>query len=392
MMRRLDFPLALVATLAWNGHAGASSLKPPFDPAYPRQVAGRAAAAQFKCGDVAAPALDMSGLESRYAKDDPTQSKIDPANAAREAARGKVLWDYTMQLGRMADQFMLSNPPRQDIADCVVHHLAAWARADALTKNIEQNHEIGRHQAIMLQAWSLAGMTFAYMKLGDRPHSGPEDRDIQRWLRILSDSVVKEYSDQTSRWYQKRSSNHGLWAGLAVANSGIVLNDRSKLDFGLALLHDGLGAVAADGSLPDEMARGDRAQLYQHFATMAIMGLVAIAEANGRALDSKQQQALLRLLRFDIDAAGKSSAASGAANALPKHVDKSALAWSEIAVCYLQQRDSGLADRIDAYVRTMRPLVHIYYGGSATAAFNPAALPGIGGREGIRRCAPGLAH
>jgi poly(beta-D-mannuronate) lyase len=368
--------LALAAALVCGSHAGAGSLKPPFDPAYPRQVAGRAAVAPFKCAEAPPPAVDMSGLESRYARNDPTQSKIDPANAAKEAARGKVMWDYTLQLGRMADQFLLSNPARGDIADCVVRQLAAWARANALSGNIEQNHEVGRHQAIMLQAWSLAAFTFIHMKLGERPQTGAEDRDIRRWFTALSDSVLKEYSDRSSVWYRKRSSNHGLWAGLAVANAGIVLDDTRKLDFGLALLGDGLAAVAADGSLPAEMARGDRALLYQHFATMPIIGLAAIAKANGRELSGPQQQALVRLLRYDIEATRKASAASTAGNALPKHVDKSALAWSDIAVCYLKTAEPALAGEIDAAVRTMRPLAHIYYGGSATATFNPAALPG----------------
>lgn len=379
-MRR-NFLFALIVVVACSDVARADSLKPPFDPALPRQIAGRSADAPFRCGPVPSPTLDMSGLESRYAKDDPTQSKVDPASAAREAARGKVLWDYITQIDRMADQFMLSNPPRQEIADCVVQHLATWGRANALTGNIEQNHEIGRHQAIMLQAWSLAGFAFAHMKLGERPQAAGGE-DVRRWFRTLSDSVVKEYSNRSSRWYQRRTNNHGLWAGLAVSSAGIVLNDRGKVEFGIALLRDGLAAVAADGSLPDEMARGERAVLYQHFATMAIMGLVAIAETNGHALNSTQRQALARLLRFDIEASRKASAGT----ALPKHVDKSALAWAEIAVCYLGNKDPGLAEQIDAYVRPMRPLSHVYYGGNATAAFNPAALPGA--RDAAHRCAP----
>ena len=63
-------------------------------------------------------------------------------------------------------------------------------------------------------------------------------------------------------------------------------------------------------------------------------------------------------------------------SALPKHVDKSALAWGEIAVCYLDGKASALADQVDAYMRPMRPLAHIYCGGNASAAFNPAALAG----------------
>lgn len=387
-MRRWNFlfTLAAVATLA--ARADADGLNSPLDPAYVRQVAGKPLTAPFQCRPAPQPTLDMSGLESRYAKDDPTQSRIDPANAAREAARGKVLWDYVLQLGRMGDQYMLSRPARPEIADCVIRHLATWARADALTRNIEQNHEIGRHQAIMLQAWSLAGFALAYMKLGE-PAPSDDTRAIQQWFKVLSDSAVREFSGRQSRWAQKRSHNHGLWAGLGVAAAGIVLNDKSKLDFGLTILRAGLAAVAADGSLPEEMARGERSMLYQHFATMAIMGLVAISDANGSKLSAPEEDKLARLARFNVEARKATTNGDTPAGRLPKHVDRSALAWAEIAVCHFDRRDPALADQIDGYVRSFRPLSHIYYGGNATAAFNPTALSGAA--ESRRHC-PARAH
>jgi poly(beta-D-mannuronate) lyase len=370
-MRRWNLLFTFVAAATLAARANADVLHPPFDPEHARQVAGKPVVAPFQCRPVPQPTLDMSGLESRYAKDDPSQSRIDPAAAAKEAARGKVLWDYVLQLGRMGDQYMLAKPARPEIADCVIRHLATWARADALTQNIEQNHEIGRHQAIMLQAWSLVGFTFAYMKLGERVPS-EDTRAILQWFKVLSDSVVREFSDRRGRWAQRRSHNHGLWAGLAVASAGIVLNDKSKLDFGVSILHDGLAAVAADGSLPEEMARGERAMMYQHFATMAILGLVAIADANGARLSAAQEDKLAQLVRFNVTA--RSTSGETPASRLPKHVDKSALAWAEIAICHFGTRNRELADQIDSYVRTFRPLSHVYYGGNATAAFNPTAL------------------
>jgi poly(beta-D-mannuronate) lyase len=374
-MRRWNFLFALVVVTCLAARASADTLNPPFDPAHVRQVAGKPLAAPFQCRPVPPPTLDMSGLESRYAKDDPTQSRIDPAAAAKEAARGKVLWDYVLQLGRMGDQYMLSKPARTEIADCVIQHLATWARADALTQNIERNHEIGRHQAIMLQAWSLAGFTFAYMKLGERAPS-EDTRAILQWFKVLSDSTAHEFSDRRSKWYPKRTHNHGLWAALAVAGAGIVLNDKGKLDFGLAILHEGLAAIAADGNLPEEMARGERAMMYQHFATMAIMGLVAIADANGSKLSAAEEGKLAQLARFNIEARNAGANGDAPVGRLPKHVDKSALAWAEIAACHFDSRDPALAGLIDAYVRSFRPLSHVYYGGNATAAFNPAALSG----------------
>jgi poly(beta-D-mannuronate) lyase len=374
-MRRWNLLFTFVAAATLAARANADVLHPPFDPEHARQVAGKPVVAPFQCRPVPQPTLDMSGLESRYAKDDPSQSRIDPAAAAKEAARGKVLWDYVLQLGRMGDHYMLAKPARPEIADCVIRHLATWARADALTQNIEQNHEIGRHQAIMLQAWSLVGFTFAYMKLGERVPS-EDTRAILQWFKVLSDSALREYSDRRSRWAQKRSHNHGLWAGLAVAGAGIVLNDKSKLDFGLTILREGLAAVAVDGSLPEEMARGERAMLYQHFATMAVMGLVAIADANGSRLSAAEEDKLARLARFNIEARNASAGSDAPAGRLPKHVDKSALAWVEIAACHFDSRNPALADQVDSYVRTFRPLSHVYYGGNATAAFNPAALAG----------------
>src|SRR5262245_66616002 len=99
-MRTWNFLFTRVTAATLAGRAEADALHPPFDPAHVRQVAGKPLTAPFQCRPVPPPALDMSGLESRYAKDDPTQSRIDPAAAAKEAARGKVLWDYVLQLGR----------------------------------------------------------------------------------------------------------------------------------------------------------------------------------------------------------------------------------------------------------------------------------------------------
>jgi poly(beta-D-mannuronate) lyase len=386
-MRRSEILAALIIAVICHVPARADGIKMSFDPELSRRIAGKAAAGPFACRPAPEPMLDMSGLESRYVKNDPTQSKVDPAMAAREAARGKALWDFTNQLGRMADQYMLSNPPRPEIADCIINHLAGWARVAALTQNIGQNHEIGRHQAIMLQAWSLAGMTSAYMKLGNRrTDRSAEDRDVLHWFRILSDSVATEYSNQTSTWYRNRANNHGLWAGLAVANAGILLSDKRKVEFGLALLDHGLATVAANGSLPAEMARGERAMLYQHFGTIAIMGLVAIADANHRTLSDAQEQALERLVGFNIESTRKLIADSGLPpNQLPKPLDKSAFAWAEVAVCYFRERRPALAEQSEAFVRTMRPLGHIWLGGSTTAAFNPAAL--TPGTDSTHRCA-----
>jgi len=366
--------LAAMALLLSQSALAEEQVVPPVRPEVARAVLGKPDRVAVDCPAPVAPVTDMSGFSTPYDVKDPTQSKVDPARAAQGAARYAALMKFDGQIGALADRYMTSSPPDGAVARCAIELLRAWADADALLAHVDENDGLGRHEAIMMQAWNLAGYASVLAKLGSAADLSPADRSaILTWLRKLAGSVQREYTGDNP-W--TRSGNNLLyWAAFSVGAAGAVLNDRSMFDFAMAGLDRGLSEVAADGSLPKEIARGGRAMMYQNFAALALSGLVALADANARKLSPSQEAALDRLVAFNSSQACDPSLASRlAGTAQPKTADHTNLAWADVVLPHINGTNPQLAASLDALVAGMRPLSHIYFGGNISAAYNPQAL------------------
>lgn len=347
---------------------------PPLSPELARAVLGKPDHAAFDCPPPVPPVTDMSVMLTPYDLKDPTQSKLDPKRTAQGAARYNALIQFAGQIETLADRFMISNPPDQAIARCAIDRLRAWADAEALLANVDDNNELGRHQAIMMQAWNLAGYASSFAKLGRAADLSETDRSaILAWFRKLADSVQHGYTGD-NRW-TRATNNHLYWAAFSVGVAGAVLNDRSRFEFAMKALDRGLSEVAANGTLPKELARGGRAMMYQNFAALPLAGLVALADANGRQLSADQEAALERLISFNSSQACDPRLASQLAGVeQPKTADHTNLAWADAVLPHIDRTDPPLAASLDALVAGIRPLSHPYFGGNVSAAYNPQAL------------------
>jgi poly(beta-D-mannuronate) lyase len=381
--RQVGATIAIAGSLLLAGAAAAMSggVAPPLRPETVRAVLGKPDDPAFVCPAALAPVVDMSGFGTPYDLKDPSQSKVDPRRAALGAARYDVLIRFAGQIGALADRYLASNPPDEAVARCLVDRLRAWAVVDALLANLDDNDELGRHQAVMMQAWNLAAYASALVKLGDGDASDPARADILAWLRRLADSVEREFTGD-NQW-TRTGNNHLYWAAFGVGVAGAVLDEPARLDFAMAALARGLGDVAADGSLPKEVARGARAMMYQHFAALPLAGLVALADANGRRLTPAEEAALERLASFNAGEACDPALASRLAGAAqPKTADRTNLAWVDVDLPHLATTAPARAARLDALVAGLRPLAHAYFGGNVTAAYDPQALAAGRGRAG----------
>jgi poly(beta-D-mannuronate) lyase len=354
--------------------AAGETVAAPIQPDVVRSVIGRPDAGAFQCPPPVAPVTDMGGFSTPYDVKDPTQSKVDPKRAALGAERYAALMKFGGQLSGLADRYMTSNPPDQAIARCAVADLRAWADAGALLANVDANDALGRHEAVMLQAWNLAGYTSAFAKLGKTADLSEADRSaIFVWFGKLADSVEQEYSGN-NQW-TRAGNNLFYWAAFSVGMAGAVLNERSRVDFALQALDRGLGDIASDGSLPKEIARGGRAMMYQNFASLPLAGLVALADANGRKLPTEEEAALARLVRFNLSQVCDPALASQLAGVKqPKTADRTNLAWADVILPHIATTDPQLAGALDTLVAGVRPLSHVYFGGNVSAAYNPRAL------------------
>ncbi|MFD0937836.1 alginate lyase family protein [Methylobacterium trifolii] len=345
-----------------------------FEVAQARTLLGRPVK-EFRCAEPVEPMVDMSDFKSRYDPKDPTQSRVDPAREQAEAARGGRLSAFATELARMSDLFVLSRPANREIAACVLHHLAVWARADALLGSPARNDELGRHQAIMTQAWQLATYAAVLDKIGDDAKGVP-NADLVRihaWIEALARSVIAEYTAD-NQW-SRHGANHLYWSGLAVGYAGAVLRNPAMRDFAMTALNRGLDAVEADGALKGEMGRGARSGLYQSFATLALVALVRLADANGIGLTPEREQALTRMLTFDA-ALTRDSAAIEARTKVRQVAghDRTSLAWIDVILPRVRQREPALADSLEGLVAEykVRPTWNPYLGGNATLVYNPS--------------------
>lgn len=371
MMRPPLIPLALLAGLALAAPTAAGSpVASGFEVERARALLGRPSGA-FACPPVVEPVVDMAGLQSRYDPKDPTQSRVSPAREQHEAARGGRLMAFVTGLARIADQAVLSRPRNPDHAACALRWIAAWAREDALFANAAANDEVGRHQAVMTQAWQLSGVAATMLKVAPRP-PGPDEAASRAWIGKLARSVMDEY--RSDNQWSRHGANHLYWAGLAVGLAGAVLQEPEMRAFALDALHRGIADIDAAGALRQEMARGPRAMVYQHFASLALVVLVRYAEANGQGLDPQSEAAFVRMLAFtaaETRDPGRAQERSGA-RPLPT-MNRASLAWIDPILPWAAARHPALADTLRTLITdaAARPSWHVYLGGNASLVLNP---------------------
>lgn len=353
----------------------AEKVAAPFDSAAPRAAVGRQIAFGA-CLEPPPPAVDMSNLESRYDPKDPTQSKVDPERDKRSKQRADALEKFVMGIDRLADRYVLSQPPNPQIAACIMHQIAVWARAGAMTAGIDKNDRIGRHQAIMTQAWYGAGVASVLIRIGGLSAvPGPDADAVKAWLHLLAMSVRAEYS--TPAAWLRPNNNHKYWAGYFVGMAAVVFDEPEFFKFARTVLDEALADVGADGSIAKEMGRGAKSLSYQQFATLPIVALAVLAERNKAPLSASQYQVLDRLMTFNVEAVARPELVEAKTNVKQEPAGRAYdFAWIDMVLPSLQRRNPTLAARLEqiAAAPRMRPAWHIFLGGDVSTTYNPAAM------------------
>jgi poly(beta-D-mannuronate) lyase len=75
-----------------------------------------------------------------------------------------------------------------------------------------------------------------------------------------------------------QKNNHHYWRGLAAIATGIVCKDNDLFAWGVGVYKQAIDEIDANGALPQEMARHERAIHYQSFALQPLAPLAALAE------------------------------------------------------------------------------------------------------------------
>ncbi len=220
---------------------------------------------------------------------DAQHSKIDPKleakyNAAQEKYRG-----VSAEAIAAAEKFRSTG--NRGAAECVLRILDAQADADAMTGSMSSN------QAYYVQNWTLGALAVTWLKVRQAEPGTPEDRARAiAWMVKVANQVDAYFTQRHEKGTNDGTNNHYYWAGYAVMSVGIAADDRRLFDWGVSTFHEAMSRVEPDGTLPLEMARGQRALHYHLFALAPLTSMAEFGFVNGLDLFTADNGALRRLV------------------------------------------------------------------------------------------------
>jgi poly(beta-D-mannuronate) lyase len=282
-MKSLRFPIIVLLWAGlWSVACAQTALKSPWDshPVTSTQ-------APYACP--AATQLPHNFATNSYYIDQ-RHSIPDPVLRKRYEDSVAGIEEFSRAVVKAADEYRTTG--NSAAAQCVFGLLDSGAQQKALTG------AMGGHQASYVQGWNLGTWAVTYLKVrGSGLASEEQARAITSWLKKLAEENRGYYEEKRhARHPNDSDNNHLYWAGFAIAAAGIANDDRKLFDWGMDAYKDGVHDIREDGTLPQEMARGQMALHYHFYALAPLLFLAEFGEANALPLYSEHHYAIKRLI------------------------------------------------------------------------------------------------
>lgn len=244
--------------------------------------------AAYSCPAVILPPVDLV-TDGFYADNDPTHSIVDPVKMKAYAESSGPVKQEANIVVAAGDAFRKSGS--SSAARCVIQHMEAEARHRSLTGKMSSS------QAYYVQGWVLGAQALAYLKVRNAGVATKEQEAlILPWLKEVA-IPAREFYDKKEQQNPSSQNNHLYWAGVELGAVGIAADDRDDFDWAMKAAREGIAAIRADGTLPQEMRRGARALHYHLYAAAPLVMLAELGEPNGIDLYSERGGALKQLIK-----------------------------------------------------------------------------------------------
>jgi poly(beta-D-mannuronate) lyase len=175
-------------------------------------------------------------------------------------------------------------------ATCALSHMEAAAREGVLTGKMSSR------QAYYVQGWVIGAIAIGWLKVRDSGLEAPALRDLViPWIVSVTRQTVAFYDSSDAK------NNHLYWAGVEAAAAGVAANDARLFGWAVAAYRTGVAQIQPDGSMPLEMARGQRALHYHLYALSPLVYIAEFGQVNGLDLYAERDHTLARLERLCVD-------------------------------------------------------------------------------------------
>jgi poly(beta-D-mannuronate) lyase len=211
---------------------------------------------------------------------DSASSIADKAIIARNRTALATLDQTLTAILAMTDKALAGD---KESAACAGHWLAVWAKGGAMLGHMSSQ------QAAIERKWRTAGMAVGYLKI--RGAIDPAERTaIDTWMDDLADRVVADQG-----WPAKRN-NQVYWTGFAAGAVGTATGAARHLDYSRRAYDAGMTDIQADGTLPLELARRQKALDYHNYALAPLVLTAELAALRGEDWYGHEGGAIHRLV------------------------------------------------------------------------------------------------
>jgi len=219
---------------------------------------------------------------------DAKSSVIDPEKWKAYVATSGPYKELGQRIVDAADAYRTTGS--REAADCAIRHMEAAAKDGVLTGKMSSN------QAYYVQGWVIGAIAIAYLKVRDSGLiSAEQSKRILPWAVNVVHQTMDYYDAHRQKGTGDAENNHLYWAGVEIAAAAIAADDRQLFDWSINTYRVGVVQIQPDGSLPREMARGQRALHYHLFAVAPLVYLAEFGEDNGLNLYADRDYALKKL-------------------------------------------------------------------------------------------------
>lgn len=351
----LIFILFTTATLA-------APLVPPAG--FSQPPATHTLAKTVSCPDAPPPFTGALDFRSKYEGSDSARATLNPQAEAAFHQQTRAIADMEKFVSAQITAWHRSGDARD--VSCVVSALNRWATAGALLG------EARNHTGKSMRKWALATFSSSWLQLqfsASHPlNAWPEQtQNIIRWLGEMGDLTASEWRDLP----QIKVNNHSYWAAWALMATSVATGRQDLFDQSLAIYRTAMQQIDADGFLPNELRRRQRALAYHNYALQPLVMIALFARANGVDMPQENKAALQRLAKqviAGLDNPQPFTDRSGAQQDMAFLQQPTNLAWLE-AWCQLSTCDNDLRARLTS----LRPLQNRRLGGPLTLLIGPKA-------------------
>jgi poly(beta-D-mannuronate) lyase len=222
----------------------------------------------------------------------------------------------------------LSTGSRQ-AAECVLTLEKTAAVDKALTGTMSSS------QAYFVQGWVIGALGIAYLKVRDSGVIDHADAKLLTdWMKTVSKQTIDFYEARLAK--NPNGQNHLYWAGVQVGAIAIAANDRKLFDWALMTYRTGIKEISPEGTLVEEMRRGQRALHYHLYAAAPLVYIAEFAEVNGIHLYAEDNFAIKRLVNRCIEGlegSGYFDKVTGIKQDLPDGAPSAeAIGWAKVYV------------------------------------------------------------